>query len=190
MTKQNLNTSTMVKWFITIGLPVIIFLLPLNEVFTQQVKWFTVLTIWALLCSAFELLDLYVPAILLPVLYVATGVCDATTAYSSWTTLVVFNIVGAMLLANVLEGTGLLRRIAYFIIRKCGGTYNGSVWGLFIAALVISFITFANGYVVIATLSYGVCLALNVKKTKEAAIIMMAWDAGLHLQCGCLFIVL
>lgn len=178
MTKQNLNTSTMVKWFITIGLPVIIFLLPLNEVFTQQVKWFTVLTIWALLCSAFELLDLYVPAILLPVLYVATGVCDATTAYSSWTTLVVFNIVGAMLLANVLEGTGLLRRIAYFIIRKCGGTYNGSVWGLFIAALVISFITFANGYVVIATLSYGVCLALNVKKTKEAAIIMMAGMLG------------
>ena len=173
-TVMSTNKSYLIKHLISWGIPLILLFIPTGEIYTSAVKWFLILTAWGLLVSAFELMDLYVPSILVPVLYVATGVCDATVAYSSWTTLVVFNIVGAMLLANVLDATGLLRRIAFFIIRKCGGTFNGSVWGLFIAGLVISFITFANGYVVIATLSYGICKALGVSRNKEAAIVMMS----------------
>ena len=112
------------------------------------------------LCSAFEVVDLYVPSVLLPILYIFAGVCDAATAYSSWTNFIVFNVAGAMLFANVLEDIGLLQRIAYWVIRKCGGTFTGSVWGLFIASCIISVITFGNGYVVVATLTYGICLSL------------------------------
>lgn len=173
-TSERLSTSQWVKWIITFGVPLIIFFMPVTEVFTHEIKWFCIITVWTLLCSAFELLDLYIPSILLPVLYVMAGGCNATVAYSSWTTLVVFNIIGAMLLANVLESIGLLNRIAFWIIRKCGGTFNGAVWGLFFAGLIISFITFANGYVVIATLSYGVCKALGVSRNKEACIVMMS----------------
>lgn len=174
----SVNRSALVKWSITFGVPILLLCLPVGQVYTQPTKYFLAITVWALLCSAFEIVDLYVPSVLLPILYIFAGVCDAVTAYSSWTNFIVFNVAGAMLFANILEEIGLLNRIAYWVIRKCGGTFTGSVWGLFIASCIISVITFGNGYVVVATLTYGICKALKVSRTKEASIVIMAGMLG------------
>lgn len=176
--KHMMDRSLMIKFAVAMGIPCLIWLIPLSTVFTREIRLFLVVTAWMLIWAALEITDLLIPALLWPVLLILGNVCPATTAYSSWLSLVVPSCVGGMLIANVLEQIGLLKRVTFWIVKTCGGTFNKTMYALFFACLIISIITFAGACVVIAGLCYGMCKALNIAKKKEAVIIMMVGMLG------------
>ncbi|MDO4280480.1 MAG: SLC13 family permease [Peptococcaceae bacterium] len=172
------NKKLMIKLSITFIIPIIIACLPTTEVFTYQMKMAIAITVWMLMWSAFDLSNLAIPAIIWPALLVILNVVDAQTAFVSYIGTTMYGAIGCMLLANVLNECGLLQRVAYWVAIKCGGSFNKAVYAIFFATFAVSICTFASGSVVCAALSYGFVRAMDMLKTKEGAIIMMAGMLG------------
>jgi len=172
-----MSKTDIIKWIAQIGLPLIVALIPCGEVFTMPMKLFFVSTLFAILCFALETIDQTVVALILPLFWVYMGVAPATVAFQPWTQYIPWMMLTGLLLANVLESSGLLARIAYFCLVKTGGTYNGIIIGI---ALASAFLTLFVGNVVVpmAAFSYGICLALGTGKTKASAGIMMTAAMG------------
>ena len=87
-------------------------------------------------------------------------------------------ILGGLVLSTALDECGLLKRIAYYVICKCGGTYKGTVFGCFLVGIILNIITFCNGWIVTCALVFGVCKAMGLKPGKEAALICFAGAVG------------
>lgn len=62
--------AKVVKWAIIILIPVIILLIPVNDVFTWQIRLFSAATFCTILMFAFEVLPNLIPAMILPVFYI------------------------------------------------------------------------------------------------------------------------
>lgn len=173
-----MNKKGKIGWLISILVPFMIALIPISEHFTLSLKLFFVITLFMILIIAFELLPLLISAILLPSLYMISGIVPATSAFGSWTNTTVWMILGGLIFSNVLDECGLLKRIAYYVIRKCGGTYNGAVFGCFFIGIILNLITFCNGWIVSAALVFGVCKAMDLRPSKEASLICFAGMIG------------
>ena len=177
--KQGLEKKVLIKWAIMVLVGVFIMLTPANEVYTQNIKIFLTITVCAILMIAFELAPTMVPAVLMPTLYYITGIVPQATAFSGWTQPTGWMIIGALFLANVLDETGILKRIAYFCIKSLGGSFNGVLYGLYIAGVVLAFVSVNSAYAIVVTLGLAICLALGLKAgTKAAAVVMMAGATG------------
>lgn len=99
----------------------ILLLIPGNEIYTTQLKVFLALTLAAILMFAFENLNQTVVALLLPFLYIVLKVAPASVALSPWTQTVPWMMISGLILANVLQSIGLLKRVAYKCIVLTGG---------------------------------------------------------------------
>ena len=106
------------------------------------------------------------------------GVVPVTEAFGSWTNNTVWMILGGLVLSTALDECGLLKRIAYYVICKCGGTYKGTVFGCFLVGIILNIITFCNGWIVTCALVFGVCKAMGLKPGKEAALLCFAGAVG------------
>lgn len=177
--ESKVTKSYLIKWAITLIIPLLIYLIPTNDVFTDQLRLFFVITVLVLETFAFEFFPMLVPSVLLSVLYIITGLVPAEVALSPWTNTTVYMVLGAFLLANVLEECGLLHRISVFCIRLCGGTYNGALYGLFLTGIVLAFVTFNNHYIIMVIFTYSVIKAFGYDRPcKEAAIMTMVGCLG------------
>mgnify|MGYP005767654561 FL=1 len=62
--------KSLVHWILTIGIPCLILLLPVNGTFTSDLKIFMAITVAAILFFVFEQVNGTVVTILLPIAYV------------------------------------------------------------------------------------------------------------------------
>jgi len=161
-------------WTITLGLPLVIMLIPVTEVFTAQIRLFLAITLCAIFMFAFEAIPNLIPAILLPVAYILTKLAPPAAVFGPWTTYIPWMFMGGILMANCLESIGLLKRIAYWSIIKTGGTYNGILYGILVAGIILNLLIPAQAVVPLAAFTYGICKALDLGKSKESAGIMLA----------------
>lgn len=176
---QQLDKKMIIKWCILLLIDIFIMLTPANEIYTQNIKIFLMITVSAILIIAFELLDTMVPAVLMPTAYFLSGIAPANVAFGGWTQITAWMILGAFLLANVLNECGVLQRIAYFCIKSLGGSFNGVLYGLYVAGCVLAVISVNSAYAIVVTLAYSICLALNLPaKSKAAAVVMMVGASG------------
>ena len=175
---SKLEKKKLIGWIISIIVPILVGFAPVTEVFTPSLKLFFMITLFVILIIAFELLPLLVSAVLMPSLYLMSGLVPVETAFGSWTNTTVWIVVGGFIFSNILDECGLLRRIAYFVVRKCGGTYKGAVFGCFFIGLILNIITFCNGWLVASALVYGVCKAMDLKPSKESALLCFAGTIG------------
>ncbi len=168
------------KWAITIILPLIALLIPISETYTLSIKMFMVATLWAISMWATEVTVTIIPALILPVLYILLGVTTPQQAFQSWSVSTIWIILGGMLICEVMNETGLMKRVAYFFIVKSGGSYRGIIIGLTLSGIIMALAipSAVSRAVIYAGLSYGVCRSLNVKAGSRTA-------AGLML--GALF---
>ena len=153
--ENNIDKRKLVKIAITVLIPILIFCIPVTETFTSNMRTFLALTAWMLLWAAFEITDLLVPSLLWPVLLILLGIVPATTIYNSWLSLVIPCCVSAILLAGILQKIGLLERLTFWIVAKCGGSFNRTMYALYFACLIMSVVTFAGASIIIAALCYG-----------------------------------
>ncbi len=170
----SINKVSAVKMAVTILAPLLICLLPTNELFTVQIQLFLAITLAAILAYAFEQFNQTLVSILLPIAYTLFKVTDVTVAFSSWSNNVVWMTLGGLMLADMANKSGFLQRLALKCIILTGGTYRGIIWGLAIAGLILSVLLAGQGYIPMAALAFGICTALGINKTKEAAGIMLA----------------
>ena len=171
---QSLNTKDAIKWVVTLGLPIVLLFIPTNDIYTQPIKLFLALTLCAILLFAFDTLNQTVVSLLLPFLYVVIQIAPADVALSPWTQTVPWMMISGLILANVLSSVGLLQRVAYKCIILTGGSYMGIIFGIGITGLVLNVMTPAQALVPLATLGFGICKALGLGKSPEAAGIMLA----------------
>lgn len=129
MTKNKVNIVTIIQWLIVFLIPITINLVPVSEIFTQQIKIFFMITTAGILILAFEFFDYGLAAMFIPSMYAIAGIVPTATAFSGYANNIPWLVLGALLLTIVLDETGILKRIAYWCILKCGGTFNGIVWG-------------------------------------------------------------
>ena len=114
-----LDKKKRIGWTISILIPLIIAFIPVSENFTVSLKLFFMITLFMILIIAFELFPLLVSAILLPSLYMVSGIVPASAAFGSWSNTTVWMVLGGLIFSTVLDECGLLKRIAYFVIRNC-----------------------------------------------------------------------
>ena len=82
MLKKNHDRVALIGWIVSILVPVIVSLLPVSGIFTGSLKTFFVITLFVILIIAFELLPKLIAAILLPSLYLISGLVPADIAFA------------------------------------------------------------------------------------------------------------
>ena len=112
--EKNTNKKTIIGWGVTILLPLIIGVIPVQGMFTENLRKFFMITEFVILIIAFELIPKLAASILLPTLYLITGLAPVEVAFGSWTNTTVWMVLGGLVFSAVLEECGLLERIAYF----------------------------------------------------------------------------
>ena len=65
-----------------------------------------------------------------------------------------------------------MRRIALWCVNKCGGTYNGIVWGMFFAGLVLNMLMSGSGSAIILILACSLVKTLQLER-KAANILIV-----------------
>ncbi len=171
---EKVKQGNLIKWFISVGVPLLLFLVPISEAFTVQARMFLVLSVMAIMVIAFGLMDMMIPALLLPAGYWVFGVVEkATEAYAGFASATIWVILGAFVLTIALDECGILKRIALAIIEKLGGSYNATLYAIYIVGVVLGQLCFCSHYFILIGLVFGICQAMKLKPlSKEGAIMM------------------
>ncbi|MFZ7104840.1 MAG: SLC13 family permease [Peptococcaceae bacterium] len=170
------NSPQLLKWIISLAVPLIIMLIPASESYTPMVKGFLAITFWGVFSMATEILPSTLVAVLLPVFYILFKVGQPAQAFAPWTSTVIWISFGGIIIANVLMTTGLAKRIAYFTILKAGGSFAGTLVGLMLAGIIINpFVPSVMGKMaMIVPIAIGVCQALELEpKSRGASAVMI-----------------
>ena len=119
---MKVDKGALIKWLITIAVPLILFLIPETDVYTYEVKMFLVVTVGGILLVAFEQVYLMAVSMLFPIGYMVAGLVPMDVAYSAWLQTMPLVVVGGYMIAMVLNRVGLLKRMAYWCFIKVRGS--------------------------------------------------------------------
>ena len=178
-TLTNPKKKQILYWAVTIIATIFVMLIPTSEIFTPQLRTFFAITIFFIMLVCFSLCTTLLASMLLFSLYIVSGITDAATALSPWTNTIIYMVIGAFAISNVMDECGLLRRIAMWIILRCGGTYTSVLYGIYFISCVLALITFNNHFIVILAFTFGLVKAFDFEPfSKEAGLIMFVGAIG------------
>lgn len=153
--------SDAIKWCITIFLMIICLLLPEQGILTSQAKHFICITVGGLALVAFELVPILFVSILMPALWALFKVASIEAIMSPWMSTTMIMIIGAFFMAASLEASGLLRRIAFYLMCKVKGNYFVLLLSIMLVGIIINILTSGRGYLLMAALGAGLCMSLE-----------------------------
>lgn len=172
-----MDKSAYMKWGVNILIPILIFLVPVNDIFTMQMKLFLVITVASILLYTFEQINSMFVSLLMPFAWFMSGVAPLSVGFSGWVSDVPYLAISVWMFSNVLTEIGLLQRIAYSICAKAG-SFKSLIILLVIAGMIITLLTFGVGYILVAALALGICQALDIKPGKTMTAIGFAVIIG------------
>lgn len=179
------SVSKLMKWLAVafIG-AVMLAAIPVHGVVTPQIKNYLAITVLFISIIAFDLMPSMIPSLLLPFAYMLAGVADAGVAMSPWTNTLIYMVIAALIFTDVMLDCGLLRRVALMILSRAGSSFMGLVYALYAACLVMSYISFCQGWLIMATLAVAICKTMNYKAgDQESLMLMMAVLLGSLSTC-------
>jgi di/tricarboxylate transporter len=180
-------SSDWLKWGSAVLAAIIIFAIPSNGFYSGGVKsWLAVTAVAIILCGTGAIDGMWI-GLFIPCALKALNVAEASTIYSGWLGTTPWVILGSLLLATLLEQSGLLNRIALFCIIKTGGTYKGICYGLLIACIVCSFLSSCNVQFMMAAFAFGICKTLKFECGDASAGITMAVTLGVSTIQGLIY---
>jgi di/tricarboxylate transporter len=177
MISSAVNIRKTIMWAISIVLPLLIMAIPITQSFTPEIKCFFAVTLFVIFLWAFELMPFIIPAILLPVLYVVTGIAGPAGAFAPWGHYIPWMLLAGMILTYIFDDAGLLKRISYWAILRTGGSFSGLLYGLMISGVIIALILpdIASRAVLFVAISFGICKALELPPmSRRASGVMLA----------------
>lgn len=165
------SNSLLAKWAISFLVTIFPLFLPVPF----QIKFFMIITIWAIMTWMFELVSEAVVGILIPVLYVLFHVAEPSVAFAGWLTSTPWITVGGLMVGSVFVNSGLVKRIAYRMLVLTNGSFHGIVIGLTATCLILTpLIPSVMAKVALMTpLVIGVCQVLGLEKKDETASALM-----------------
>ena len=95
-----------------------------------SIKFYLMITLWAIMMWMFELIPEAVVGILIPILYVLFNVASPAVAFGGWATSIPWITIGGLMVGSAFVSSGLVKRIAYKTLLLTGGSFNGIVIGL------------------------------------------------------------
>lgn len=169
--------KNIILWGLAILIPFLVMLVPTSEMFTPKLRLFFAVTSFAICLWAFEVIHFVIPALFLPVLYLQLGLVSPQQAFLAWSIHIPWLLVGAMIITNMVEDAGLLKRVSYWCILKMGGTFRGILYGLMFSGVLVALVLpdIASRVIMFSALCYGICKSLELKpKSRESSGIMLA----------------
>lgn len=167
-------SSKKIQWLITILLTAAIYLIPLTDLYTAQIRSFLMVTVFLILLVVFDLMSIMFVGVALPLGYILFGVAESNVALAGWTNDVSYLIIGAFVFAAILNQSGLLKRISLWVMMKVGGSYHAALFGFLAVGVLITFASYGNDGYLLEVLAYGFCVSLNIHKKPEGIVFMMA----------------
>ncbi len=165
------NKTLAIKWFITIFIPLIILMTPTSGGYTKEIRLFLAITVCAVFLMAFETLSTMMISLLLPGAYLLTGLGQSSIVFSGWLTSTPYMLVGAFIFANVLDESGVLKRLTYWCMIKLGGNYRRMLMALMTTGILLTFIANSASTMIMIVFCYAICKALEIGQTRDAAMI-------------------
>ena len=173
------KTLQVLKWIAVFGIPILLWLIPEKGVYTEEVKKFLCVTVWAVILFGTELVDTTIVSLLLMIGYVMIGLAPIEVIFSPWTQDLPWMMIGGFILVAVIQRTTILKRIAYWCVIITGGTYRGIVFGVLILGMIACILIPSTAAAVgVAAIACGICQALELGKSKESAGIILAGMTG------------
>ena len=170
MNKKSIPYGQIIKWVIAIGVPALLyFIIPQSDAVSPEMRKFFVVTAWAILTWAMNLMPVYISGLLLTIGAILWGVAPAAVVLSPWTGSVVWLSLGGLTLSVIFEKSGLMQRIAYFFIVKTGGSYKGIVTGIVLSGVVVALLVpnMTGRVALYCALCYGIYHALKIKNNSN-----------------------
>jgi len=161
-----MKKTEVIGWGVTILLIAISMLLPEGEIVTHQVKVFLAITVGYLSLAAFECVPIVFISIGLPATYVLFNVASKNAVFSPWVGTTMIMIFGAFLMAASLDASGLLKRVAFWMMCKVKGNYFALLFGIMIVGIILNILTSGRGYLIMGALGAGLCMSLNAIGTR------------------------
>lgn len=183
---EKMTKKDAMKWLITIAVPLILYLIPENDVYNYNMKMFLIVTLTGILMVAFELVHLMAVSMLFPIGYMVTGLVPMEVAYSAWLQTMPLVVVGGYVIANVLDRIGLLKRMAYWCFIKVRGSYYGLLYSVLFVGMILNTVTGGNAWVMMAAFTFGLCKAFDLGRSIDSAIIMLV--GALSAGASCVYI--
>lgn len=156
--KKPMDKVTKIKWIVAVAILVIFAIIPLGEVYTQDVKYFFMITVTAIYLMAAELVPTFVAAMALPIGYWISGAASMSTVFASWSSATPWILLGAFLLTNIMTKTGLDKRIAYRLMILGQGKFYLVMFLMVLAGMIVTCFVPAGTARMIVFASIGVSL--------------------------------
>ena len=178
-----LSRSYAIKWGVTLLIPALIMLTPVSEGYTADMRIFLAITTLAMLMMVFEFFDDLIPALILPFGYALSGITTLEVAFSGWSNTLIYMIMGAFVLSNIMDENNFLKRIAYWVMIRVGNSFTHLLWGLALACSLVTLVSFGNAFPIIGTMAYGLTRALGLPRGKAcAAIVLVCCLTGVSIR--------
>lgn len=171
--QKNINMKYIIGWIFNIGIPLFICLLPVNDVFTMKIKMYLVVTLFFIFTLIFNNLNITLIGILMPICYIVLGVTNASIAFQSFGNHVIWLVLASFMLSDMMVKVGIAKRLVYKCMIITGGSYRGILFGVTLAAIVLTFVIPGKVHFLLAPLCYSLIQTLNMGKSSEAAGIML-----------------
>lgn len=182
--RQHMHTGLLCKWGITLASPLVTMLFLQYSSLSFAAILFFAVTICIAFVWGFDLLPATMAAISLCVLYILLGIAKPATVFSSWGSTVPWITVGGLFFAEIVQQTGLAKRIALRCILLVGCSMTRLFIGMALAGVVLALLVPSITARVVMFIAIGVafCQSLELNKNSKtaSAIILMAYAAGAH----------
>ena len=174
---SKLSSKTLIFWLITLAAPLVIMLIPESAAYTHQIKLFFAITLLMILIVAFETLPILIPSLLLPVVYGLAGLAPMQAVFGPWSSSMPWLFIAGMIIANVFDHSGLMKRITYRCILLVGGSYKGMLYGIAVTGIIMGICipNIGGRGALYAAMAFGLCKALKLTpQSKAAGSVMLA----------------
>ncbi|MBQ3120064.1 MAG: anion permease [Peptococcaceae bacterium] len=172
------NRSNIWKYIIVFIVPLIFLVIPKTEIYTREMAIAIAATFCFLAWAAVELTNILIPSLLWPAVLILTGTVTYADVYGCFVDSAIVAVAATFILAATLDRVGLLRRMAFSVAKIFGGSYVGTVYGLFAATFIVAIATFASGECIFAAITYGAVMAFGLAKTRAGSVLMMSGMLG------------
>ena len=176
---QAITTQTRqfwIKWAVTVAIPVLMYVWTSSIGLPAPAVRFLSLTSCALAIWTLGMLPEPFVAMILPILYIVTGVGKPGQILSAWSGSAGWLVLSGLFIAEVMSSTGIAKRIAVWSIKLTGGSFHLLLWGFMLAGYIMApFIPTVTGKAAIfAILAVGICKGFDIKPySREAATLVI-----------------
>ena len=134
-----LSMKKKIEWIALLIVLAALAVIPCGPTYTLQVKEFCIISIAGIAMMALELVPAYVAAIFLPMGFWFLKVAEPEIVFGAWTQEIPWVVLGSLLVAVIMNKTGLSKRLAYGLMILGRGNFYAVLAMMVVAGCITTF---------------------------------------------------